>query len=85
MIRGLSERGRKAVTVAAGAMTLALGGAGAVALTTLGVASGPVSAPAAPAALHVHNGGVQNGGPDPCILAISYANQWGICIQPPTN
>jgi hypothetical protein len=82
MIRGLSERGRKAVTVAAGAMTLALGGAGAVALTTLGVASGPVSAPAA---LHVHNGGVQNGGPDPCILAISYANQWGICIQPPTN
>jgi predicted ATPase len=64
-------------------MTLALGGAGAVALTTLGAASGPVSAPtapAAPAALHV-----QNGGPDPCILAISYANQWGICIQPPTN
>jgi hypothetical protein len=85
MIRGLSERGRRAVIVAAGAMTLALGGAGAVALTTLGAASGPVSAPAAPAALGVHNGGVHNGGPDPCILAISYANQWGICIQPPTN
>jgi hypothetical protein len=72
MIRRLSERGRLVVAVAAGALTLGLGGAGAVALTTVGAA--------APTGVQV-----KNGGPDPCILAISYAHQWGICIQPPTN
>ena len=72
MIRRLSKRGRLAVTVAAGAMTLGLGGARAAAVTTVSAA--------APAGVQV-----KNGGPDPCIVAISYAHQWGICIQPPTN
>ena len=70
---------RLAVKVAA-ALTFALGGAGAAAALTMGGAAGPVGTSAGVAGLHATNGGA-----DPCILAISYAHLWGICIQPPTN
>jgi hypothetical protein len=70
---------RLAVTVAA-VSTLGLGGAGLAAALTTGGGGARVGTSVGGAGLQA-----TNGGQDPCILAISYAHLWGICIQPPTN
>ena len=79
MIRNLSERRIRAITLTAGALTFGLGAAGLTGAltvgsgaTTHGVAAGATPSPVARTA------GVY-------FVCLAYQPDWGLCIGPPTN
>jgi hypothetical protein len=83
MIGRLSERGRLAFTVAVGALTVGLGGAGVIGLATVGSSTSHAAVSTPPGSpVYVGPG---DGGFDPCFVAIAYGNNWGFCVQPPTT